>query len=162
MPELDPLFSDADDWLEALPPYQRQSFELLLESGKHPDEVARIWLTTTGPSNTFPYGGERFASVFYDKLLEEIEKFICDDARYAADRRQLLQNLGAGKAFLVGAMAAAMAPHLGAAAALLAPAIALILQTVSRMGTRAWCKARAQLREATPAPAAPAPAPPAA
>ncbi len=158
MPELDPLFSDADDWLEALPSYQRQSVELLLESGKPSDEVARIWLTTTGPSNTFPFGGERFASVFYDKLLEEIERFICDDARYAADRRQLLQHLGAGKAFFVGAMAAAMAPHLGAAAALIAPAIALILQTVSRMGTRAWCSARAQTRDASPASAPPPPA----
>lgn len=82
----------------------------------------------------------------------------CDDSRYA-DRHQLLQHLGAGKAFFVGAMAAAMAPHLGAAAALLAPAIALILQTVSRMGTRASCEARAQIRSASSAPTSPTPEP---
>ena len=151
MAELDPLFSEADDWLEALPPYQRQSVEVLLQSGKAPDDIARIWLTTPGPSNTFPYGGERFASVFYDKFLGELEKFVCDDPVYATDRRQLLQQAGAGKAFFVGAMAVAMAPHLGAAAALIAPAVALSLQTVSRMGARAWCEARAQLGKPAPA-----------
>jgi hypothetical protein len=153
MAELDPLFSDKDDWIHALPVYQHQSIEALIQAGKSPEDVAQLWLTTSGPSNTFPYGGDRFASVFYDRLMEEIEKFVCDDKRYEDERRRLLQNIGVGKAYFIAAMATAIAVHVGAAAALIAPSIALILQVVSRMGINAWCETRKQLRQsATNAP----------
>jgi hypothetical protein len=153
MPELEALFAENDNWLEALPAYQRQTIEALLNAGKTPDEVAQLWLTTSGPANTSPHGAGRFPSLFYDKLIEEVERFVCDDPTYAAERQNLLHEVGAGKAFLVGAIATALAPHLGVAAAVIGPSIALILQIVSRVGARAWCETRAAMRAANPAPA---------
>jgi hypothetical protein len=145
--EFDYIFAEKGGWLEAIPEYQRESFALLLSNSKTPAEVAQIWLTTSGPSNNFPYGGERFPAVFYEKLIDELEKLVCGDDKYAQQRQEILNGFGKGKAYVVVAIAVAIAPHLGAAEALLAPAVALILLTVSDMGVNAWCAARAELRQ---------------
>src|SRR5438552_3274804 len=113
MAELDSLFSEHDDWLQALPSYQRDSIQALLPAGRTPEETAQLWLTTPGPSNTFPYRGDRFASVFYDKLLEEIEKLICDDPKYTEDRKRILQQAGATKTVILTVIATVIAPHIG-------------------------------------------------
>lgn len=155
--DLDSLFSDPDDLLDALPAYQRQSVDTLLNSGKSPEEVAQLWLTTPGPSNTFPFGGERFASVFYDKLLDELEKFICDDKEYLAERRELISKVEAGKVVATSFMTTVIATHLGTTPALLTPAVVLILISVSRIGRRAWCEARAEVRKASQDPSKPLP-----
>jgi len=119
--ELDPIFAEKGGWLEALPKYQQESFAALLSKGKSPEQVAQIWLTTTGPSNNFPFGGERFALVFYEKLVDELEKLICGDEKYARQRREILNGFGKGKTYVVVAIAVSIAEHLGAAQALLAP-----------------------------------------
>src|SRR5437879_1670170 len=113
MSELEPIFADPNNWLDTLPPFQRQSIDALLASGKTYEEVAQLWLTTPGPANTFPFGGERFASVFYDKFMGELERFVCDDESYSDDRHGLLEKLDAGKALWIAAMATALAPRLG-------------------------------------------------
>jgi hypothetical protein len=146
--ELDAIFSEKADWLEALPHYQRDPITELLNKGKDPQEVAQLWLTISGPSNTAPYGvGAGFASVFYEKLLDELEKFFCDDPEYSEQRREIVSGLGKGRTYVVVAIAAAIAPHLGASEKLLAPAIALILLAATNIGVKAGCEALSEVRK---------------
>lgn len=155
MSELDPVVGGGDGWIQTLPLYQRTSVEQLLGQGKSPEEVAQLWLSTPGFSNTSPYGSQRFAAVFYDKLLEELEQLICDDPKYAEDRKRILQQAAAAKTVIVASIATVIAPHLGVSAVLIVPSIALILHVTSGMGTNAWCAARKELRAAAQPPPAP-------
>jgi len=145
--ELDAIFSEKADWLEALPKYQREPIVQLLDSGKTPQEVAQIWLTTPGPANTATYGVQHVALVFYDKLIDELESFFCDDKKYVEERREIASGLGKGRTYVVVAIASYIAPHLGASDKLLAAPIALFLLAATNMGIKAGCEALAEIRK---------------
>lgn len=151
MTALDPsavtaLVGGVPEWVEALPPYQRDHIAALLTSAE-PVDVAVTWLSTTGPKDTAPYGGIRAgASRFYDNLLAEMQKLICgsgDD--YDEERKQLSTGANRGKLFLVGAISTAIAPHVGAAAAVLGPAVAITLGVIGNAGKASICDALADV-----------------
>ena len=136
------LTGDMDEWLAALPAYQRQSIAALL--GDHDAvDVATIWLENSGPKDTAPFGGVRTAANnFYDNILRELQKAICGGDEYAAERKALAEaTKGGGKLLLVGALSTAIAPHVGAAAAVIGPAVAITLGIVTNAGTATACQA---------------------
>ena len=136
------LSSDDPNWVEALPAYQREIVHELLGQGLSAEEAASKWLNSTGPSNTFPFGAGPGQSVFYEKLVEEVEAFLCGSERYAEDRKRFFAEFQAKHAYIVGGISVSVAPALGAAAPLLAPAIALTLLTIGRITLNAWCASR--------------------
>jgi hypothetical protein len=134
------LTGGLDDWLAALPRYQRDILEEMLD-GSDPTDVALAWLSTTGPRDTAPYGGARAgASLFYEKLLEQIQILLCGDEGYEEERAQLLREARAGRSAIVGAIAATVAPAVGAAPVVIAPPIAIILAILVAAGTNALCE----------------------
>lgn len=105
-----------------------------------------LWLSTSGPSNTAPFGAVKsVGSRFYENLLIQMKKLICDDEGYEDERGQLIKSMNAGKLFLVGAISAALAPHVGAAAAVIAPAVALTLAVLSATGKATACETLTQM-----------------
>lgn len=140
------LSGDMDEWLAALPEYQRQSIADLLDD-HDAVQVATIWLENSGPKDTAPFGGIRTAaSNFYDNILKELQKAICGGEEYASERRQLAEaTKGGGKFLLVGALSTAIAPHVGAAAAVIGPAVALTLGIVANAGKATACDALEEL-----------------
>jgi hypothetical protein len=146
MPALDHLIEgDVNAWVEALPSYQRAHIERMLKSAG-PAEVATLWLTSSGPTDTAPFGGVRVSAArFYDNLLLELQKLFCGSQEYEEDRRQLGQAAGMGKLVVVGMISTAIAPHVGAAAAVLGPAIALTLGVVGNAGRTSICEALNEL-----------------
>jgi hypothetical protein len=144
----DALQGDEADWISALPPYQRDIVNTLLAQGKTPEEVATAWLSAAGPANTFPFGTRQGTTLFFEKLLDEVEAFFCRDDQYVEDKKKLLTGADTTKAFIVSVISAAIAPRVGAAAPCITTPVALILLTVGRMGRNAWCATRSEQRAA--------------
>lgn len=142
------LSGDMDEWLAALPAYQRQSIAALLRDHDAVD-VAMIWLENSGPKDTAPFGGIRTAANnFYDNILKELQKAICGGEEYATERKELADaTKSGGKLLLVGALSTAIAPHVGAAAAVIGPAVAITLGIVANAGTATACQALQDLIE---------------
>jgi hypothetical protein len=136
------------DWLNALPTYQRETIQTLLSQGKKVEEVATIWLSASGASNTVPFGSARGWSLFYEKLLAEVETFMCHDDSYASDKKALLKQADVTVVAVVTSISEAIGHAVGAAAPVIAPAIALSLITISRMGRNAWCAMRREQTKA--------------
>lgn len=137
-----------DEWLAALPQYQRQSIAALL-ADHDAVHVATIWLENSGPKDTAPFGGIRTAaSNFYDNILKELQKAICGSEEYVVERKEFAEaTKGGGKFLLVGALSTAIAPHVGAAAAVIGPAVALTLGVVTNAGKATACDALEDLIE---------------
>lgn len=150
MDQLDDLLKqDPDLWVGSLPKYQQEIVQVLLRDSGDPQEAATRWLSASGPANTFPFGSRKPEAIFYDKLIQEVESFLCGGQAYAGEREEFLKRFDARQAYVVGAISAAVAPVVGSAAAIVAPAIALSLMAVGKMGLRAWCGMRAELRAST-------------
>ncbi len=136
------------DWIDALPIYQQKAINALLEQGKSFDDAAIAWLTANGPTNTFPYGTQRSSgSIFFEKLVEEIEEFICGEDHYVEDRKKLLTGAEATKAYFIGTISYAIAPVVHTSAPLIAPPIALVLLIITKIGRNAWCNMRYEKRQ---------------
>ena len=126
------------DWLAPLKPYQRNS---IIELLKDHDEVetAKIWVSSHGPENTVPFGGIPNTKPFWDNLKLEFNKFICDDITYKKEKESLKSESNIPKELLISAISAAIGATLGFTATLLAPAIALLLFSVTKITKNAYC-----------------------
>lgn len=148
MNSLDALFHvDESAWIDSLPTYQRNIVTALLKEGNSPENVAVEWLSATGPANTFTFGTENTRSVFYEKLVVEIEAFICGSEKYTEERDKLLNHVELGQVFAVSTLSAAIAPIVGAAAPLIVPPVALTLVIISQIGRNAWCAMRQEKKK---------------
>ncbi len=130
------------EWIDALPVYQRNIINVLVAQGKLYDEVAIAWLSASGPANTFPFGTQGSSEVFFEKLVEEIEEFLCGKDRYTEDRKKLLTGAEATKTVVISSISLAIAPVVHASAPYIAPVVALVLITVTKLGRNAWCAMR--------------------
>lgn len=141
---------DPAQWLEALQPYQRASIDELSRQGKSYDEIAEAWLAAR-PSDTYSFGttvpGQRGA--FREKLVLEVEAFLCGDKRYATERTKLFGKEGVARTYVVSAIAVAVAPMLGVSATFLAPVVALVLASIGKITLNAWCASRKAARAAS-------------
>ena len=134
------LGGDIHEWTNALPAYQRSLIENMLER-QEPNEVAISWLSSSGPKDTAPFGGVRTgATLFYENLLKEIQKFVCGSEDYEQERKALLSAGTAGKLFIVSSVSAALAPHVGAAAIVIGPAVAIVLALLGNSGKSTVCE----------------------
>ena len=130
-----------DSWLEALPKYQKNVIiELYSQSGDY-EKAALAWLNASMSTNV-PFGTEKGHSLFYDKLVDEVEAFFSGDDRYKDSRLAILKESSPTQTYIVGAISVALSPILGAAATFLAPIIAIVLLTIAKMGINAWLAMR--------------------
>jgi anti-sigma-K factor RskA len=147
MSTLQDLFDEApEEWLAALPRYQRLRVDALLAQEGDFEEAAEKWLTAR-PEHTAPFGATRQPTIFKEKLWEEIEKFLCGDAAYAAEREKLAQQRPIVHSYVVAVISAAIAPVLGASGVFLAPAVVLLLATIGTVSLNTWCSARKEMRD---------------
>ena len=81
MNKIEDIFSEySNSWLECLPLYQQKVInELYQQSGDY-EQVAQAWLSASMPNNV-PFGTEKHHSIFYEKILDEIEAFFSGDER---------------------------------------------------------------------------------
>jgi len=121
--------------------------KLYCESGNY-EEAAKAWLSAS-MSTTAPFGTEKGHSIFFEKILDEVEFFLSGDEKYKDDRISLLNEKNVVQTYIVSAISVALSPVLGASAVFLAPAIAIVLVTITKMGLNAWLAMRKENRIAT-------------
>lgn len=130
---------NADEWLHCLKPYQASSLRQILSESEGSEDAAKRWLSITGSSNIAAFGGQRNSEPFWEQFQTEFRRFVCDDEAYI-DLKEKLRDQGViTRELLISVIAAGIASTLGFAAALLAPAVALMLCAVARIGKNAYC-----------------------
>lgn len=142
------LTEDPAQWLEGIPNYQRRIVDTLLAQGKAYDAAAESWLSAS-LENTFPFGGDtqnRGKGVFLEKLIDEIESYLCGGNKYKAEREKLFGEKSIIRTYVVSSIAVAVAPSLGVSATFLAPAVALVLASLGKITINAWCTTRRESR----------------
>lgn len=153
MERIDELFAvDPNSWIDALQPYQRNMINKLYDENGSYEETAKAWLSAS-MSTTVPFGTEKGHSVFFEKVLDELEAFLSGDEKYKDDRIAILQEKSVVQTYIVGAISVALSPVLGASAAFLSPVIAIVLVTITKMGINAWLTMRKEKRAAMENPA---------
>lgn len=142
MSELTPIPTfDFDELLKALKPYQADAISTLRD--KHgEEEAAKLWLSAKGPSDTQKFGGNNTfdSKPFWDKFNEELRLFICGDKKYKKEREKLLADAKPVSLVLISGISGLLGSTLGFAPSLLAPAVAMMLYTIGKVGVNAWCK----------------------
>ncbi|MBE7640976.1 hypothetical protein GUB10_11590 [Salegentibacter sp. BLCTC] len=131
-----------EDWLSELKNYQKTSIESLI-SNYGEDEAIVKWLSAEGPNDTVPFGGNNKkldSEPFLNKFKDEFKKFICDHPDYSEERKKLKSQSNITNAIFISVISAALGATLGFAATLLAPAVAIMLAIVGRIGVNAYCK----------------------
>ncbi|WJI15094.1 hypothetical protein MWN52_15960 [Pseudoxanthomonas winnipegensis] len=128
-----------DEWLEPLKPFQRSHLAAFL-AHEEPEAAAQDWLSSTGSSQIIPFGGVPNPNPFWDRFRLEFRRFVCDDSAYVEEKQALIAEAGpATKAILISGISAAIGATIGYSATLLAPAVALLLYVIAKMGLRAYC-----------------------
>lgn len=142
MDELTPIPSyELNELLAALKPYQSGVISQLVE--KHgEEEAAKLWLSANGPTDTQKFGGAGpfDSDPFWKKFNEELRLFICGDKKYQKERDKLLSEAKPASLVLVSGISGLLGSTLGFAPSLLAPAVAMILYVIGKVGVNAWCK----------------------
>jgi hypothetical protein len=135
-----------EDWLSALPGYQQNVISQML-SDSEPVPVAIAWLNASGQTDTAPFGTVRLgASLFYQKLLEQLQELLCGSSPdYEAERGQLVVGAKAGQAAVVTMVSDTIAPVVGVSPVLLAPAVALTLFVIAKAGRETACEVLSQM-----------------
>lgn len=146
MEKIEDLFNiPPESWLLTLPTYQQRTIRKLYEETGDYEDVAKAWLFSK-MSTTAPFGTEKEKSIFYEKILDEIESFLVGNEKYKGNRLEILKETGAVQNYAVGVISAALSPYLDAAAVFLAPVIVITLFTVTKIGIHAWLSAREEKR----------------
>lgn len=144
MEELDGILSgEKTELLNTIQPFQKDIIDSFLEQ-KNNDylDAAELWLNSS-PTNTAKFGTEqKKEKVYIDKLIEEIEKFLCGDERYNEEREKIAESGDQTQKYIIGVMSAAIGQTLGVAGTFIAPVIVLILLSFGKMAINAWCELR--------------------
>ena len=130
-----------DELLAALKPYQATAISKLKE--KHgEEEAAKLWLSANGPSDTQKFGGANpvDSKPFWDKFNEELRLFVCGDKKYKKERDKLFSEAKPVSIVLISGISGFLGSTLGFAPSLLAPAVAMMLYAIGKVGVNAWCK----------------------
>lgn len=148
MQSIEELFCvEPESWIGALPSYQKNMVDKLYSKNGSYEETAKAWLSAS-LAITVPFGTEKSKSVFLEKVLDEIEAFFSGDEKYQSDRIAILQEKSVVQTYVVGALSVALSPELGASSVFLAPVIAIVLVTITKMGINAWLAMRKERRTA--------------
>lgn len=129
----------SEEWLNELKPYQKNSISILINLYGQ-EKAAEIWITSNGPSNNVPFGGEsQNTQPFFDRFKIEFQKFICGHSDYDSYRKKLGAETPIVKTLYISMISSAIGATIGFSATLLAPAVAILLSTVGQMGLNAYC-----------------------
>jgi Mg2+/citrate symporter len=97
-----------------------------------------------------PFGTQKNSSIFFEKVLDEIEAFFTGDEKYKDSRLAILKESGFVQKYIVGGISIALAPVLGTSASFLAPVVAIVLLIIGKMGLNAWIATRREKKENKP------------
>lgn len=140
MPAIQVADGDIGDWLAELKPYQRSTLQVFLATST-PEEAAERWLSSTGSPNIVPFGGPHDSKPFWNRFKEEFRKFVCDDDAYVEERKSLIAQGPVSTAVMISVVSATIGATIGYSATLLAPAVALSLCAIGKIGVNAYCSA---------------------
>ncbi|HDV3547060.1 TPA: hypothetical protein RH166_004837, partial [Escherichia coli] len=133
---------DAEAWLSTLKKYQSSTIKSFLEQGTE-EQALESWLTASGPSLTSPFGGDASSmpgkKAFVDQFKQEFRAFVCGSDKYVKERNGLGELGGDIKTYLVSVISSSIATSLGTTTVFIAPAVVIMLITISKMGLNAWC-----------------------
>lgn len=147
MNDISEIFNaDPNSWIESLSTYQKNIINQLYSQTNDYEMVANTWLTATIPMNV-PFGTQKNPSIFFEKVLDEIEAFLTGDEKYKDSRLAILKESGVVQSYVVGGISIALAPVLGTSSSFLAPVIAIVLLTIGKIGLNAWIATRREKRE---------------
>lgn len=148
MDKFDVLISDDSmTWIEALPTYQKNRIYQLISLGKNLEEVSSIWLSAS-PQNIAPFGANRGEkNIFIEKIKEELEGFLCGDAKYDSYREDIKKEISLSKSYAIGLISTAIAPIVGSSGTFIAPLVAILLMGMGQMTINAWCSACEEQRK---------------
>lgn len=148
MTELNEIFAvSPESWLDTLKPYQRNIVDAIYAETQSYEEVANRWLIANSIPNNAPFGTKKNPSLFYEKVLDEVEAFFTGDEKYKDSRFAMLKESGGVQSYIVGGLSTLLAPILGTSAPFLAPVIAIVLLTIGKIGLNAWLATRKAKRE---------------
>ncbi|MDU7439469.1 MAG: hypothetical protein E7L05_02585 [Clostridium sp.] len=137
---LNNLINDStSSWIDALPTYQKNKINELLEKGYSTTEVAELWLSAS-PKNIAPFGTEKGNNIFLEKIKEEFEGLLCGDSKYDSYRSKLSNEVTLSKGYVIGFISSAIAPFVGTSGTFIAPIVALLLVGMRKVTLNAWCK----------------------
>jgi hypothetical protein len=140
------LFGEnTERWLDPLPKHQKTLILKLMEQNEDYYSVAEAYLNIN-TSNTASFSAGQGRKIFVDKLVLEIEHFLCGDKKYEEERLGLFSNLKPTHTIVVSTVSAAVAPYIGASAIFIMPAVSLIFIGIGKMTINAWCEMRKELK----------------
>lgn len=140
MKNLNNLINDNESsWIGALPIYQKNRINTLLEKGYSYTEVSEIWLSAT-PQNIAPFGTEKGNNIFLEKIKDEFECLLCGDSKYDSYRTELLNKISLSKEYVIGLISSAIAQNIGTSGTFIAPIIALLFMGIGKISVNAWCE----------------------
>ena len=132
---------ESDAWVSGLPCYQQRLINQLYSQNNDYEQVAKSWLQGS-LSMTEVFGTEKGKSVYFEKILDEIELFLKEDVKYQDIKLDIQKQTGAIQSYIVGLLSVAMAPTLGNSAVFLAPVIAICFIIIGKIGVNAWLEMR--------------------
>lgn len=106
---------EPEAWLDALPSYQRNIIKDILKSEPDFLKAAEIYLSAR-PSKTSTASASQGGGFFLEKVLAEIEAFLCGDSKYEADRAKLVQAGPKLHDFAIALLSSVIAQHVGLSA----------------------------------------------
>lgn len=111
-------------------------------------EAADKWLSAS-PSNTAKFGGDSSHSTIYrEKVVEEIEKFLCgNEPSYVEEREKLKEQSDKSQKYIIGVLSTAIGSQLGVAGVFIAPVIVLIIISMGKICINAWCEMRKEIKK---------------
>lgn len=145
-PVLD-FHGDVTEWTAALPAYQQHLIAEIVAADPTLESATEVWLSAGISTDLAPFGAERVRSAYYEKFLDELHDVLCIPNKYEHEKGQLQEQAKIGQAAVVSLLTAVIVPVLGAAAPVVAPAIAITMILISRMGLNAWCAVQTERRK---------------
>lgn len=131
--------TDVDAWLADLKPYQKNKIQELLQKAS-PEEAAEAWVSAQGSSATVGFGAKVESKPFFDRLQDELRKFVCGHPDYGDVRKKLGTEAPITHTVLVTLASSSIAVKIGVLTSLIVPGVALLLYAAGKMGVNAWCK----------------------
>lgn len=147
MKELDDLFlGDPNEWLMALPDFQTKIINTLFQQSKDYENVAETWLNVES-DNTSPFGSNKREKIPYKLVVDEVELLLRGDTKYCDTIKTLKSQETIIKGMIIISISNSIAPSIGTASIFIAPVIAIILFTISKVGKNAWLQMREEQRK---------------
>jgi hypothetical protein len=138
--------SDQETLLSSLPDFQAEIIRSFLVSTTNDYlQSADNWLNANTP-NTAKFGGRpKNAKIYREKLILELEKFLCDDDCYVEDIKKISESTDKSQKYIIGVMSAAIGNTLGTVGTFIAPVIVLLFINMGKISINAWCAMRKEV-----------------